>query len=560
MEYITGNMNTTIEQLQKWLDEPEGRRFEFKEAKQNYEFDNLVEYCVALANEGGGKIILGVTDNRPRQIVGTAAFAEPGRTEAGLHNRLSHLIPVEEIQTEQGRVLIVHVPPRLPGTAWELDGRYLKRAGDKLTAMTSAELKIILDETGPDFTAEICQKATIAELDRESIELLRRLWIRKSSNQDLAILTTEQLLTDAELISGNQVTYAALILLGTREALKKYLAQSEIVFEYRSGEAPGPAAARHEFKQGFLSILDEVWHLVNLRNDLQHFQQGLFVWDIPTFSERAIREALLNAVSHRDYRNGGSVFIRQYSRRIEIVSPGGFPPGITPANVLWQQNPRNRRLAEVLGKCGLVERAGQGFDFIFRECIRQSKPLPDLSRSDAHSVWVVLHGEIQDSNFLRFLEEIGDERTATFGTDDFLIIDCIHRENPIPDYLKHRVESLIEKGVIERVGRGKGSNLLLSKRFYLHLGKSGVYTRKRGLDRDTNKALLLKHITDNKETGSRMEELRQVLPTHSRNQIQVLIRELSEDDAVHIIGKTRAGRWYPGPIKNDCNQGNVKLQ
>ena len=137
---------------------------------------------------------------------------------------------------------------------------------------------------------------------------------------------------------------------------------------------------------GFLPVLGKIGRLINLRNDLQHFQQGLFVWDIPTFNNRAVREALLNAVSHRDYRSGASVFIRQYPRRIEIVSPGGFPSGITPENILWQQNPRNRRIAEVLSKCGLVERAGQGFDLIFRECIRQSKPLPDFSRTDSHSV------------------------------------------------------------------------------------------------------------------------------------------------------------------------------
>jgi hypothetical protein len=75
-------MNTNLEQLQQWLSEPEGANLEFKEAKNNFHFEKLVQYCVALANEGGGKIILGVTDLRPRRIVGTTAFAEPGRTEA----------------------------------------------------------------------------------------------------------------------------------------------------------------------------------------------------------------------------------------------------------------------------------------------------------------------------------------------------------------------------------------------------------------------------------------------------------------------------------------------
>lgn len=536
--------HTSIEQLHTWLAEPEGTNIEFKEAKQNYHFDKLVEYCVALANEGGGKIILGATDRRPRRIVGTAVYAEPGRTEAGLHERLMHRIPVEEILTADGRVLVVHVPPRLPGTAWHTGGRYLKRAGDDLTALSDAELKAIFAETGPDFSAQICDGAALSDLDPDAIELLRRLWMRKSGNQELVTLATERLLTDAELLVNGRLTYAALILLGTHAALGRLLAQAEIVFEYRSNEVPGPAAARHEFRQGFLPVLDEVWRLINLRNDLQHFQQGLFVWDVPTFNDRAIREALLNAVSHRDYRSGGSVFVRQYPRRIEIVSPGGFPPGITPANVLWQQNPRNRRIAEVLGKCGLVERAGQGFDFIVRECIRQSKPLPDLSRTDDHSVWLTLLGDIQDPDFLRFLEEIGAERTAMFSTDDFLVVDLVHREMPIPDHLKSRVEPLLEQGVIERFGRGRGAQLLLSQRFHRHLGKAGVYTRKRGLDRETNKALLLKHIKGSGATGAPFAEFVQVLPGLSRRQIQTLINELRDEGSIVLQGLKKGSRWF----------------
>ena len=96
-----------------------------------------------------------------------------------------------------------------------------------------------------------------------------------------------------------------------------------------------------------------------------------------------MREALLNAVAHRDYRLGGSVFVRQFSRRLEIVSHGGFPPGITPENILDQQNPRNRRLAEVLGKCGLIERSGQGMNLMVKTIIRHSKPLPDFAGSAA---------------------------------------------------------------------------------------------------------------------------------------------------------------------------------
>ena len=412
--------------------------------------------------------------------------------------------------------------------------------------MTPDQLQRIFALGTPDFSSEICTSAQLDDLDPTAVEVLRQLWQRKSPDQDVSTRPEEQLLADAELVVDGEVTYAALILLGTRKALGKHLAQAELIFEYRSNEVPGPASERHEFRQGFLPVLDEIWRLINQRNDLQHFQQGLFIWDVPTFNERVVREAVLNAVSHRDYRHGGSIFVRQYPRCIEIVSPGGFPAGITPENILRQQNPRNRRIAEVLGKCGLVERAGQGFDRIFRECIQQSKPLPDFSHTDDYFVWLTLHGEIQDLEFLRFLEEIGREQVAAFGLDDLLVVDLVHREQPVADHLKPRIGYLLEQGIIERVGRGRGVRRLLSRQFYRHIGKAGVYTRKRGLDRETNKELLLKHIQDNRKEGSQLRELRQVLPALSRDQVQNLLRGLKSEGRIYKVGATKAARWYPG--------------
>lgn len=545
---------TTREELQKILDSPEGTRIEFKAASGNFSFDELVKYCVALANEGGGTVVLGVTDPRPRRVVGTKAFAEPGRTEAGLFERLGHRVRIEESRHDGQRVLLVHVPPRLPGTAWHYEGAFWMRVGDALVPMSDEQLRRIHDETGPDFSAEICPDARLQDLDPDAIELLRRLWQRKIPGQDITSRPSERVLADAELLVGRRLTYAALILLATREALGRHLAQAEIVFEYRSGEEPGPAADRREFRRGFLSVLDELWQAINLRNDLQHFQQGLFVWDVPTCDERTVREAVLNAASHRDYRHSSSIFVRQYPRRIEIVSPGGFPAGIDEQNLLWEQNPRNRRVAEVLGKCGLVERAGQGFDLIYRSCIRQGKRLPDFSRTSGHAVWVTLHGEIQDPEFLRYLEEIGHERMAAFSTEDFLAIDLIHREQRVPPHLAPRVQVLLEHGVIERVGRGRGTRYLLSRRFYRFLGRAGAYTRRKGLDRETNKSLLLRHIEDSTATGATLGELQEVLPGLSRYQVQTLLRELKRVGRVEVRGATKGARWFPVSPKRNSIQ------
>jgi len=545
---------TTPNEFRALIDSPESMRIEFKAASGGFHFDKLTKYCVAIANEGGGKISLGVTDRRPRSVVGTSAFAEPGRTEAGLLERLGHRVVMEEYLHEGKRVLIVHVPARLPGTAWHDRGTYWMRSGDALVPMPDERLRRIHAETGSDFSAEICADARISDLDPAAIELLRQLWQRKAPGQVIQSRSDERLLADSELLVSGRLSWAAVILLGTREALGRLLGLAEVVFEYRSNDAPGPAADRREFRQGFLPVLDDIWRLVNLRNDLQHFQQGLFVWDVPTFDERAVREAVLNAVSHRDYRHGGSVFVRQYPRRLEIVSPGGFPQGINEQNLLWEQNPRNRRLAEVLGKCGLVERAGQGFDLIYRACIQQGKPLPDFSRTSEHSVWLTLYGDIQDPEFLRFFEEVGRERLATFSTEDFLVVDLVHREEPVPAYLAARLTYLMEQGVIERVGRGRGVRHLLSRRFYRFLGKGGVYTRRRGLDRETNKALLLQHINESADAGTRLGELQQVLPGLSREQVKTLLRELKQDSLIEVRGTTKAARWFPGAQKRNDRQ------
>jgi len=242
---------TTPEELQQWLDEPEGSRLEFKEAKQHFDFEKLVHYCVAIANEGGGKVILGVTDRRPRRVVGTQAFAEPGRTESGLHERLSHRVPVEEVQTDDGRVLVVHVPARLPGTAWQDKGQYLKRAGDGLVGMPADELRSIFSETGPDFSAQVCPGATLEDLAAEAIGEFRTRWAARERDDRRLRWPAVQILTDSELLVDGGITYAALVLLGTRAALSRLLGQAEVVFEYRSSEAPVPRPIGSSFAKAF---------------------------------------------------------------------------------------------------------------------------------------------------------------------------------------------------------------------------------------------------------------------------------------------------------------------
>lgn len=539
----------TLDQFKRYLDAPsENEHLEFKEARNRYDFEKLVKYCAALANEGGGKIILGVTDARPRTVVGTQAFQNLERTKAGLIERLHLRIDVQELQHPNGRVLVFHVPSRPRGVPIEYQGAYWMRGGEDLVPMTPDMLRRIFDEATLDFSAEVCPGASLEDLDREAIGEFRSRWIRKSSLTVLEQSDDVQLLTDAELIVDGGITYAALILFGTRKALGRHLAQAEVIFEYRSDEASLQAQQRREYREGFFVFHDHLWNIINQRNDVYHYQDGFFVWDIPSFTESVVREAILNAVCHRDYRLEGSVFVRQFPNKLEIVSPGGFLPGITPENILWKQVPRNRRLADAFTKCGLVERSGQGVDRMFRENIQEGKLPPDFSRSDEYQVDLTLWGEVQDPSFVRFLERVGKETGASFTTEDLLLLDLIHREQPIPKALRQRRSLLQDLGIVESQGRGRGTRYLLARRFYAAIGQRGVYTRKRGLDREANKALLLQHIVDNRERGCPFAELSQVLPSLPRHAIQSLLGDLKREGKIRVEGRTRAARWFPEAI------------
>jgi len=531
------------EQIQQLLSAQEGEHYEFKEAKNRFSFDDLAQYCCALANEGGGKVILGISDQRPRKVVGTQAFKQFERTRRSLIEKLPVKIEVQEIEDDAGRVLVFDIPGRPLGTPLKFNGTYWSRETDSLVPMNEDKLRMIFAETGRDFSAGICPGATMANLDPRAIEDFRRRWFEKSKNNALKEMSDEQLLRDAELLLPAGLTYAALILFGTRSALGRFLSQAEMIFEYKSTEAAGPAADRKEYRQGFFSFYDALWQQINLRNDLQHYQEGLFVLDIPTFAERSVREAILNSVSHRDYQLGGSIFVRQFSQKLVIESPGGFPRGITLENILDRQAPRNRRIAEAFARCGLVERSGQGMNLIFEESIRQGKLHPDFTGTDAFQVTFTLNGQVQDTEFVRFLEQVNSELQVSFDVHDFLLLDLIHREQPVPDALKPQLRRLSDFGIIETVGRGRGTRYLLARRYYTVMGKRGTYTRRKGLDQEQNKALILKHLRDTYPQGCAMAELEQVLPAISRETIRFLLNELRKDGIVKLEGERRWARW-----------------
>lgn len=417
------------------------------------------------------------------------------------------------------------------------------RAGEALVAMTPDMLKRIFAESDPDYTATTIPNVSIKDLDDNAIKRFRNIWAQKTGNQEILKLSKQQLLTDAELLVEDKLTVAAVVFFGTYKTLGKVLPQSELIFEYRQNNATGPAAQRIEFREGFFCYYDKIWETINLRNTMQHFQDGLFIWDIKTFNEYAIREALLNAVSHRDYRLSGSIFVRQYPDRLEISSPGGLPVGITLENILWEQSPRNRRIAENFARCGLVERSGQGMNKIFEVCVRESKGYPDFTHTDSNNFWITLHGTIKNVDFLKLLEKIGVQTLTSFSVDDFIVIQTLFDTRELPERLYVIAEQLVEQGILETKYKGKNKGWVLARKLYDAAGKSGVYTRKKGLDRETNKELLLKHIRESGEEGAKMAEFYDVLPFLSRRQIHTLLEEMRDVGVIQCVGTTANARW-----------------
>lgn len=528
----------TIEEL---LNAKEGEQYQFKEAKFRFDFEEAVKCCCALSNCGGGKLVFGITDKRPRSVVGSQAFEQPERTRERLRDRLKVEVDFQLYEYQGKRILAFEVAGRPIGLPVQADGVAWWYEGDSLIPMPEEVRRRVYAEAGIDFSSGICPMAGLQDLDESCIEVFRRQWVRKSGNERLLALSDEQLLRDCSAITDEGVTYAALILFGKPASLQKHLAQSEIIFEYRSSEASGPAGQREEFREGFFSCYDKIWNLINLRNEKQHYQEGLFVYDVPTFNERVVREAVLNAVSHRNYQMGGSIFVRQYHDRLRIESPGGFPVGITLENILDRQLPRNRRIAEILALCGLVERSGQGMNLMYELSIKEAKQLPDFSGTDEYFVNITLNGLILDAEMLSVINRIGSERWATLTTADLLIVNALYHEKPLKPNMRPYLPRLVTLGIVEHIGRNK---YVLARSLYKVSGKAGTHTRMAGLDRDTNKELLVKHIRESGIAGSPFRELQQVLPGHSRDQVQTLLRELRKAKRICCKGKTNGARWF----------------
>ena len=418
-------MEMMIEDL-KQLRESEDH-IEFKEAKRNYPFAGgkhvdpkerrrcVLGYIVALANEKGGRLVLGMADKMPHTVVGSD-FAQDkvGELTDEIYERLGIRIEATELYEDGKRVLVLSVPSRPIGRLLRFEGVPLMRTGESLREMSYAEIFRILSEQEPDFSAKICEGLTIGDLDKEAIAEMKSQYARKQENPLFRTYPDEQVLSDLDLLKDGKLNYAALILLGKPEAIRKYLPQNNIVVEFRMYHSMIQYTARKEFQLPLFIAIDKVWDYINqpASNPLLHYNDGPYIFDIPSFNKEAIREAILNACCHRSMLIQSDVVIKQYPDSITITNAGGFPSGVDINNILTVNSvPRSKLMSEILQKTGLVERSGQGVDKMFYNCIMEGKALPDYSGTDPYQVSLTFKAPVLDKDFVVFIRNEQSKRT-----------------------------------------------------------------------------------------------------------------------------------------------------
>lgn len=533
---------TTLEEFNDWLRKPEDCNLEFKAAKNRFS-DNkdLPDYCAALSNEGGGKLILGVDPKG--KVVGTTAFHSTyNKLSHELLNKIKIRVDVEELYHHDGRVLIFHIPPHPQGRPIKSTGSYTypMRAGESLTEMDETTLKSILNETTPDFSNQIVNGLSLLDLDERAIENFRKRWAQKARREDYLKFSDEKMLCAIGLLTDKGLNCACLILFGKKEKIDELIPCSEIVFEWRQDARKISHDFRINWREPFFKIYDEVWEAINARNLRIPFQEGLFQREIYAFSEKPVREALLNAVAHRDYTiNSQSIFIKASPEEFIIESPGGFPPGITLENILYKTSWRNRSIVETFEKAGLAERSGQGMDDIFESTIKEGKGMPDLSESDTHSVRLRIPAQVKDKGFIFFLEKLARSRHKILSFEEIYELEKIREHQMVPK-LKYTREFL-ELGIIEPVGRTRGMKYILSHKYYVREGKVGIHTRLTGLSRDQKKELILNHLRKNKKgiTKDFLDAFRDLKQQDLNN----LLQELKRAGKVIHEGPRRSGYW-----------------
>lgn len=512
------------------------------------------ETVVAFANARGGFLVLGVRDRRRTRaeaIHGVGALDTMALRRDIYDGTEPHiLVEIQELQEPEGRILVIRVPPGMPPHTTS-DGVAKIRVGSDSKPLTGSNLaNLVVSRGGRDLTAQILPNVSCSDLDPDQFRHLRRLIRADAERSDLAGLPDRKLTEALGLTSDRGVTLAAVLLLGSRAALSRCVPRHELVFS-RTRDHAG-YDIRRDLRSPLLETLDGVRSLLDANLRVMPIgPAGFQQLEIPDITWWIAREAVLNALVHRDYFLHQSIHLTLFDGRLEITSPGGFIGGVTAQNIL--RHPpvrRNPLLADVLQTIGLVNRLGLGVDRIYEESLSLGKDLPRYEADESH-VRLVLPTRTH-ADFARFVQDMRGEG-RDLGVDDLIVLRGLVRRPVLDRWSASRLLQLSEqeaatalislkrRGFLVSHGRGRGTKYGLARR-YAVLVDSASAGKDVWLDEESVKLRLLAILPERGRLTN--TEIRR-LSGYSRYQVLKLMRSLRKEGLVRVRGRGRGAHYVP---------------
>jgi ATP-dependent DNA helicase RecG len=370
---------TTPEQIDLLLhSRSETQQLEFKEAKTQFDNIKLYEYCVALANEGGGLLILGITDKRPRRVVGSAAFNNLIEMAEKLFKALGFRVDIEEVQHPDGRVVVFHIPSRPKGIAYHYGGKYLMRIGEALESMTEDRLRAIFREGAPSWINEVSKRNVSAQdiveyLDTQAFFELIRLPYPANREGVIDRLMAERLIERDT--AGFAIQRLGALLLAKRFSDFDDIARKAPRVIVYDGKTKGKTKLDQEgtmgYAVGFQRLVQFVMNQLPQNEEIENALRK----ETKLVPEDAIRELVANALIHQDFEmSGASVMVEIFDNRIEVTNPG--EPIVDIDRFIDGYQSRNEDLAKAMRRFGICEEKSSGVDNVVAAAEAFQLPAP----------------------------------------------------------------------------------------------------------------------------------------------------------------------------------------
>lgn len=522
----------------------------------------ILGYVTALCNEKGGNLVIGMQDKYPHEVVGTSQCAGAiGQLESDIYRDTGIRPNVYELYEDaldgkKKRVLVIEVPSRPTGKVFKFEDVPLMRVGEELKPMDDKTYLSIIQEQEPDFSEMICPGVSFDDLDEAAIERLKEKYAIKQKNPSFRSLSNRQALSDLKLVNGDIITNSAVLLVGREEVINRIFPQAKVMLEYRSSESQINFDRRVSFSKPFYLLIDELWSAINERNGSIPVREGAYIFDIPFFNEDVIREIVNNAFAHRDYRINSEIVIKLYPHKLVVQNAGGFPKGVSLDNLLTvTSTPRNRLLADVLSKTGIVERSGQGMDKIFLYTLSEGKPEPDYTQSDDFSVTVILSGNVKDTGFAMYVQSIQQELPDDGKLSVFDVLTlCQVREGAKRPKDKAVTEKLVKLGYLEKHGKTNAVYYILPRRYYEMTGNLAEYSNATDWDSNQVLAVLAPYLL--KYGKAKKAEIMRIVGEHlTEKQLRKYIDTLLDRGMLRKEGERGNTVYYIG--ENYIKEANI---